>query len=792
MKKQFLYGRKKTGHCQLGDDYQVIDNQSLLKLTSMQTYTVAKGVDEKNLPEEYYAYSEQLEEGKVWIEGKTSFVPAGTSEESGARDTSMIHKYIFSGEDFLNKLYQPVNPVALPFFTSVDDYMNGVSAPADEEVSYSWEQIYEVFNLDDAKLEDFIFCCLDAFADYEKRVYCYLPSADREGSVWAKCLMERLLQCVPACVVASAGFTTYSHTFYNASTNPIPGSISVIFLPKNQENKMAEETERKNNYIFDFSDYRKQGSQSIVYVNTLVNLISKHFTNQDTGGKMDKVREKLDLFVQTGCAADLNFLGAYMIYGYKNKILESRDSKAYRTVASAIHDLLKKEEILTEKAKAEISKTVQDLLANAKYTEEDMEWIDHIYVSSGFCKQIILQAICNQCLKYAGEYTENENEEILFLVNYEYKDEDTNDLLLSELYSKQQYYPVGKRLVRESVKPLRTGSQKTVQKKLEMLNSFLKSFCKNYNDFALSAEFREELAVIYELCMEETEDKWETFDQIREQLSNISDMVYEVYCPLLQKIAYTIVEEFCESYAYREVGNEEFCKFLDLIDEWELLEFETQNSPDGVPFIVRVMKKEEARRKLELLFIKGERDALLMSLQKMPFYEAVVLCRENSSHVIALLEQFGMEKRDETGYREAFYRYFFVIGNTSIMETILVQIARVSGINGIRNFVVNNSWEWQEDDWQRAKLVTADFLQKNPGLWNSKKDLSYENVEFLRMLGIDAVVATSGEKRKIFRGDKVRDEEEEYEDDLFSVIDHSEDELSKKKKILGLFGGGKK
>ena len=790
MKKQFLYGRKKTGYCQLGEDYQAVDKQLLLQLTSMQNYIVAQGVDVQNLPEEYYAYSEQLEEGKVWIEGKTSFVPAGTSEESGSRDTSMIHKYIYSEDDFLSKLNQPVSASLLPFFTSVDDYMNGISAPVDAGEDYTWEQLYEKFNLDDDKLEDFIFCCLDAFTNYEKRVYCYLPTADRDGSLWAKRLMERLLECVPACVVANAGFTTYSHTFYNASVNPIPGNISVIFLPRNQENKMAEESENKNHYIFDFSNYRKQGNPPAGYVVSLIKCILKYFVHQDTKGAMNVIRNKLDAFVRMGNAADINFLGAFMLYCYKNKLLEAKDSKTYRTIASAIHDLLKKEEILTEKAKVEITNTVYELLADANYTEEDLEWIDHIYESGSLCKEIVIQTICNQCLKYAEECPKNDNESILFLVNYEYKDEETNDIILEQIYSQKQYYAVGKRLVNESVKPLRTGSQKTVQKKLDMLNSFMKSFCKNYIEFAISAEFREELAVIYELCIEESEDQWGTFDLISEQLSNISDTVYEAYCPLLQKIAFCMLKEFCESYAYREVDNKEFCRFLGLIDQWELLDFETKNSPDGVPLNVRKMKREEARREIEVLFKNEDREALLIALQNRNFHDAVALCKGNLVHVEALLEQLGMEKRDDTGYRQEFYKYFFATGNTGVIEKILGQIGRVSGINGIREFSLSIAVDLSDEEWRISKAVTADFLQNNPALWDSKKDLSYENVEFLRVHGIDAITATSGEKRKIFRGDKAREKDET--DDLYSVIDHSEEDASKKKKLLGIFGGGRK
>ncbi len=807
MRNQFLYGRKKAGYCQVNDDYPVTDKKTLLQLSSMQNYNVAVGLDIDNLPEEYYAYSERIDGEKVWIEGKTTFVPAGTSEESGTRDTSMVHKIIFSGEDYNKKLLHPISEVPETFCSTVDDYLNGSGKPVDATKDFDYAQLYDKFGLDDEKMKDFIICCLEVFPNIEKRVYCYLPTADREGSIWAKRLMEMIIGNVPACVVSGAGFTTYSPSFHSVSSNPIPGSISVIFIPDTDENRMNERSEKRQHYVFDFMNYQKQSKIEVGYVEALVDSILRKMKKEDTDGEVAQRYQKMNEFVNQGYAVDIKFLGAYMVHLMRDRMMAVNNSKFRRTLAMAIHDMLQYEEALTNNAKREIQEVVEKLLSSTECAEEDFEWIDVIYKGGELCKDIVIQYLCNCCLNYTKMYPKDQNQKILYITNYEYEEEELNDYIIEMLYSQEKYFPVGKRLVYESLNPLTLDVKKTSQKKIDMLCSYIKTVCKEYYEFAVSVAFREEIEDVFVQCLQQSDDMLQDFQSIIDKIGDISDRVYTTYSSMLQKLAFLVLDDFVKTQNYKKADNEEFACYAALIEEWELHLYESTQGVSDACSNIRLMKKEASVRKVRRVFASKDETKLLRELKKYSFQDAVVLCKGNAPKIDFYLEKFAQEMWEESTYRDELYKYFYATGFIEVMEEILLQISQNEGLEGLQKFAQKAEMELTDADIDKSSRVITKVLKKNPALWESKKKISWEDEKFLEKYGIEVEKSLwLDDKKKKKSAEEAFDEdwdsyvpkkdvlseEEKYQRDLQSSLDDSEAESAKKKKGFSFFGGSKR
>ena len=108
MVSQFIYGRRKTGYGQLGDlgDGRYT-GEDLSSFQHLWNYTMGEGCDRGSRPECRSYYVTETSAGVVAQIGRTAFVPAGTSQESGDRDTTLLHKYLFSDDEYQKLLEHP-------------------------------------------------------------------------------------------------------------------------------------------------------------------------------------------------------------------------------------------------------------------------------------------------------------------------------------------------------------------------------------------------------------------------------------------------------------------------------------------------------------------------------------------------------------------------------------------------------------------------------------------------------------------------------------------------------------
>lgn len=745
MRNQFLYARKNTGYCQINDDYTVRDKKDLLLLESMQNYLVADGLDLQNLPDEYYVYNDKIGGKSVWIEGKTTFVPAGSSKESGSRDTSLIHKYIYSDESYDAKMSCPVdmnNTEKQKFYRTVEDYWNnGGEELREKDDGITYQIICDKFGFTDQSMIDFIICCVDSFPKLEKRVYCYLPSSDKEGTFYARKLMEMILSNMPECVLGGAGFITYSSTFHNPSLNPIPGNISVIFIPDNMENRMLEKNEQNRNYIFDMKNYKRQHEkENLSYIGNFVNNILQDM--KQGGEKSTKdIYQKLREFVKQGAVVDVNFLGAYMLFlrcVSWSKFNQQGQDSFYRTLAGSVGNLLSYENYLTDNAQNKIKEIVLCLLYSSEYSEQNLAWIDHIYKEGKLCRDLIIGYLCDICLNLI-ETQENKSEEILKITNYNYYNEDMNDLVISKIYSMSKYYPVGQRLIYETLNPLRIDSKKTIEKKKDIVFSLIQSFYKDYPSFVISPFFMNEIKNFLLELLLQVEDEIEYLNGVLESVKAMNDEVRQTYYILLQDIAYSFLVLYSEKNKFEDIELQKLHNLEEIIQLFDLKKYEQQKIDSISVLYVDQVEKKIIEIILDDAFQNTNAQQLLTVLERCKGFKAERICwryRNKIKNFISLLE-------DETQNIKVLHKlfcYFYSMGEGGIMKAVLYEIYRTDGIEGLRKFDQMIEVELPKKYQKLPMKYMTDILKsyyKENGIGDK---ISQEEIDFAQKYDVTLIV----------------------------------------------------
>lgn len=105
---QYMYARKRDGFGQLNDwSGTPFTQDDVAAMQSLRRYQPTPGMDVSDLPECRYFHNARLSFGRVGVLGRTTFVPAGSSRESGERETTFVHKYVFTGSDYEALLANP-------------------------------------------------------------------------------------------------------------------------------------------------------------------------------------------------------------------------------------------------------------------------------------------------------------------------------------------------------------------------------------------------------------------------------------------------------------------------------------------------------------------------------------------------------------------------------------------------------------------------------------------------------------------------------------------------------------
>lgn len=261
MINQFLYGRTQNGFKELSNVGQAgYSQEDVTGFQHLWVYELADGCDRNLKPESRSFYVSESAIGLTAQVGKTTFVPAGTSKESGNRDTTLLHKYLLSGDDFRTLMACPSHIFEeRKYCTTVEEakeYIEEMSSEimtAKDGEQFSAAELLEYFGIPQDRLPEFLYAVLDAAGNVDTRLYIALPEWNKKGTDMALQLCEKILNCLPTFLVSSCGFLTYTKTYHNSQTNMIPRSVKIIFYPNNFENQKKYNVITEKNYVVDGS-----------------------------------------------------------------------------------------------------------------------------------------------------------------------------------------------------------------------------------------------------------------------------------------------------------------------------------------------------------------------------------------------------------------------------------------------------------------------------------------------------------------------------------------------------------
>lgn len=261
----YLYGRGKDGYMNYNPEYTKADEDHYF--LKMAGYTGNFEVDQ---PEKRFFYQVQTEErGKCSIIGKTSPVKMYSSVLSGARDTvfsfqyllsdtervelvcnpSMLHEYMFPDNmDQIHRTKEGTDEISLDNAVLDLNYFfkqNGKQSAS--LYDYSMEELIQAFNLDESRLEQFIYTMM--LFNTEEKVYFVLPDNTKKSTDMAFSLMCKVLSILPESIVQHTGFVTYVNEVEKAGADFVPYEIRYMFLTDTPANRAVCASTRSA-YVF--------------------------------------------------------------------------------------------------------------------------------------------------------------------------------------------------------------------------------------------------------------------------------------------------------------------------------------------------------------------------------------------------------------------------------------------------------------------------------------------------------------------------------------------------------------
>lgn len=777
---QFLYGRKNAGYCQINDANMPFNKNELLKIEGLKTYSIADGLNLNNLPQAYYFYNELMGSQRVGILGKTTFVPAGTSEESGSRHTCFLHAYIITESDYERALKNPAELFEnRTFYETVEEYKNSATQPEQQEAKEISADIdpyklFEEFSIDAEKLKDFIISCIDVFSNSGKRVYCYLPSNDASGSQHAKQLMQLIFSVLHPCIIAGAGFTTYSSTYHNPTSNPIPGNVSVVFIPDNTENRLQAKYEKDRNYIFDFKNYVSPLGQfnkaetTLFDVNELINWMVIRIQGENSEKSVWEIfYNELDKAVVPLVNVDKRFIYSYGdIWLYWLKILNNNKGimdasedyqltwddcikiqsnnheqfhniKSRKKLAAAAYDILKYQEVLAPYGMNKVSNIIHILLAAADYEEDDLEWIDNIYTFGGKLKNAIIQRLCDQCL-FMVESNE-ETDKVITITNYLYKNVEINDTVINNIYENDKYFPVARIFIKTILNPMVSNNDLSVLDKLKKIFSFVEDTYKEYPNLVLDLIFIDEIQNITEKIIQKPYTD-SVADRLKNIICSLNPVLMDAYLFISQKLCYIIISEEVKSGEINNLTKGEVDDLYKWMCDLHLIEYENTMS-DKPAFSPLIKLTEQVKwRKIEEHLKCGSIPDINNEFKSSSFTEIRNICRQYSNEIKQLISRYNGDSFDKKDYHE-FFCYVYSSEMGSLMKDIAVQILTFDGISSLREFNDIIGANQTADMEEKSNNVIREAVKNYYSYSGSRKRLTESDKKFIRMIGLTNLIS---------------------------------------------------
>jgi len=478
---KYIYGRLGDGYTCINKDELPFLNRDYDQLKNFISYERPEDISEEDLPDEFYFYNDELSIGRVGILGRTCFVKGGAGV-SGARDTSFSQKYIFTGEDYDRLLNGTAEMfTARSYFGSADEYLaNHISLEYPLINEKYKTQTSEKLGLSENEFVLLLYCCIDAFADSEKRVYIMLPENDKCGSMTATVIMQAIFDAIPSFLLANAGFMTYAPTFDSNTMNPIPNSVSVVFIKRNAENIYRAGRIPGKNYLFDFTNNVfpncriDDNTFNTIYaiwknenIKRVINSCLSGIFSRGTSIKAEIFAHLLVL------AKELPDVDEWNRDSLDKQLEEKKDAVLFIINNNAGG--------LEQDGISMLDNNVKLILKKSRFDERYLDFVGDLYSSTGEYREMLLNTLCDRALERAEA---DDEDGVLDITDFEYSDELLNDDILDKAYSDKKYFPIGEVLFLNSVEPVMLKSTISFQDRLTKVFKFvIGQFSKEYKDF---------------------------------------------------------------------------------------------------------------------------------------------------------------------------------------------------------------------------------------------------------------------------------------------------------------------
>lgn len=455
---QFMYARKREGYRQLNDwgntDFSKDD---IAGMESLKKYALASGMDSTNLPECIYFYNIDCSVGRVGVVGKTSYVRAGSSKESGDRETSIIHKYIFSDQDYNVLLNKPKLIFDIKSFCETVENASAydteklelerICAPSGGVGPGEMLEIIKAFGLSEDDFVYFLYALMDASYKLGKRVYLLLPSNDRHGSDLALKFCEGVFTRLPRFIVKNCGFITYTDTFHNTTTNNIPGAISLIFVANCESSALKLSNVSGENYVFDMRHLFTPKFKLDPFTREMLEDMKKTILYASGTNNYNAFYKAFNEKISHDCTPTPEIIGAAYQFYYIYNALRNKGAciGSPSQVANILTAFLQNTDVITEEIDNDVIDYTNRLLA-AKNGEILLDYIAGIYDTYEPIKSILVEKVCEQCKEVAG-LSKSKEDLLNILERASSKSEELLHRVYDRMYGDPRYYDQASLLV---------------------------------------------------------------------------------------------------------------------------------------------------------------------------------------------------------------------------------------------------------------------------------------------------------------------------------------------------------
>lgn len=713
MVSQFLYGRRKNGYTQIGNvETMGYGEEDVSSFQFLWNYELAEGCDYNNRPDCKCFYVAKTSKGLVAQVGRTAFVPAGTSLESGDRDTTLLHKYLFSDSNYrlLMKNSDMIFKIQ-NFCDTVEEALEcekGRPSYGNLEQGESTGELLEYFRIPIEHVEDFLYGVLDCVGNMDSRVYIALPEWNGEGTRKAFRLCQKLLACFPPFLVSSCGFLTYTKTFHNSQTNMIPQTVKVVFFPNNQENVRKYASVSGTNYIVDRLNGYFPMMETDDYTRDLVRAFKERFVN----GKRDNVWYMFfnsfgsqipwnTLFFPENLSCAYKFLEMYkqLLYGWPIKF----------TIDEMYYII---ENFLNCKAFA----VFKDLSMNVLNACEKVMPIGgdllNIYCDYYMLMPSAKQAVIDKICQLLENFSQNDKLDLYrSVLNYEYEDSRLGKDVAAYMYQDSRFYHAA--ICQEEITcHERVMQMEKWEEKVEAIYDRYHRLSKEAPDFLLNHDSKVFLnTAMNGLCLDMDERRSISLEELGYLYGR--DRRFRKEHPGFEELSQSVVS------IVSEVLEQDRLKYMEDSDIKEVLKWledleEDPEMPDLSYQIIYLKNKKEQLDYLEFLKgtdgdacakfwkARGEKDSRSI-LSRMTF----------DLHVIAE----GMEFKDRGNY-SFFYGILFLALEDQQLEILRLVMEDDRGMGGLKG--LSGVWDvvkdrttdkWKCRDFMRA--VIHDYYKEH-------------------------------------------------------------------------------